>query len=108
MAEYEENKAKRKNQCLQIHGQSLSKLIMAEVSVAAVELTEMRREQLFLAKEFSFAKTPKEKSTAKLRIKRIDKEKKDLKKRIKDDFHFHLAYHGKAKRVQSYHTYLRK
>jgi hypothetical protein len=108
IAEQKASKAKRKKQCLQVHGHSLSKLIMAEVSVAAVELTQLRREQLLLAKEFSFAKTPKEKSNAKIHIKRLDKKKKDLKKRIKDDFHYHLAYHDKAKRVASYRTYLRK
>ena len=102
----EKQKLETKKQCIHIHGVSLSKLIKADIAIAANKLTDYRRTQLALAHDYQVAVSDAEKSQLRAKINQISMKKKILKKKIQTDYHTKLSQHESAKDVVSFHKYL--
>eukprot|EP00945_MAST-04E_sp_MAST-4E-sp1_P005351 g5351.t1 len=88
-----DRKAMEKERCLEVHGLSLSKVILADIAIAAMDLTSHRREQLALASDYKLATDGPEKAKIRTKIKLIDMKKKALKHKIKKNYHFQLSHH---------------
>ncbi len=96
-----DRKAMEKERCLEVHGLSLSKVILADIAIAAMDLTSHRREQLALASDYKLATDGPEKAKIRTKIKLIDVKKKALKHKIKKNYHFQLSHHRNSLSVKS-------